>query len=137
MSVVVQQPIKDQQASQIQDSHHPCLLLHLRNLDGNIADGTAVQVGTSTLNNVIIVDIRDSKGIGLAAPRTIPVNTADLSIFLVEIKAALCTRRGIGSTARGNPGRLARRNRRSVYRICGDFGILVTPLIELAPVKEN
>lgn len=107
--------------------------LKLRDLDRDISKSAAVQVGTSLLNDIVVINIVNRESVGLATPGAVPIDMADLHIAIIKIQVTLRSRGGVRPSTRGNASRFVRSNDNLLNLIGRDLVILVVVLEELSP----
>lgn len=109
----------------------------LCNLDINAAQRSGVGVPRSSTDHVVAIAILDLKVVALGAPRAVPVDVAYLLIVLVQIEAAFCSGRGVGTAAGTNAGFCLGCNDYSVDCTGRQFIVFVLILVELPPVVNK
>jgi hypothetical protein len=105
----------------------------LSNFNVNSANGTTIAVPRSNLDPVVFVPIIDVKFVGFATPRTVPVHVSNLGFTVIYIKTSGCSRRRVGTTTGVDIDRAAWRCCLLVDVRTGDFVVLVSVLVPLAP----
>lgn len=109
----------------------------LCNLDINATQRSGVGVPRSSTDHVVAIAILDLEVVALGAPRAVPVDVAYLLIVLVQIEAALCSGRGVGTAAGTNAGFCLGCNDYSIDCTGRQFVVLVFILVEFSPVASK
>lgn len=104
------------------------LVTLLVGVDGDSTKSTTIQVLAFVLDHPLSVRASDSKGVGLRAPRAVPVNTTNClpSAGVDDVETTGCARGGIRSTAGVDLELLAGSNNVSLDGTLSNFMVLIT-----------
>jgi hypothetical protein len=103
------------------------------NFNVNSANGTTILVPRSNFDPVIFVSLSNIEIVGFRTPWTVPVDSSNLGIAVIQIKTSRRSTRSVAATARVDVHGTAWGCRLLLDIFTCDFGVLVTVLVPLAP----
>ena len=103
------------------------------NLHGHIPNCSTVRIPGTYTNHICLVHIPSHEWIGLASPRTIPVNSTYLGVLVIQIDSTLSPRRCIWSPTRVDVFRRAWRDGNFVDVGGWDLFVFVVTFVKFAP----